>query len=731
MQILRSLRAKIVVFTLLPGLLSFSLIVGYGIFAFNRISTADSEKIATEMAAQAGLKVNRYLERSSTVTNLLATELESILETDSNLDVGSHALGRLRSIFKENVDLFFAMWIILEPGVILSQDEEVLQATDNGYFAPWFIKNGGRVSMETALTEGEPGDYYELPKKVGTLVVIEPYTESYEDGTQVTMSSVARPIYIRGRFVGVVGIDFDLNSFNPIIKETKRFANDYSFIMSHGQALIVHPTQEIIGKTYREVLPDLDAKYRVTEQLEKHERVQYYDTSIKTGKTNLATFVPFQVSNSSFWWTFGISIPLDELNADTFSTLLTISIIAIGGLSVLVFFALFLGTLVVRPIRTLGLTLHDIAEGEGDLTKRMADIKDHELGTMADSFNRFSDRLSAIIAKLKLSAQGLSESGNELTTKIAETRLAVGEIGTGLEAVEAAMEQQNVQTQSVDQGMDQMDSVVVKLKMAIDEQSSGLTESSASIEEMVSNIQSIDRSIDHIGNAMGNLVERSDRGKAALDGLRQGIAAIESESKSLQAANSVIATIAAQTNLLAMNAAIEAAHAGDAGAGFSVVADEVRKLAETAATQSKQTAQVLRMVISRVNAIVLQAGLTSGAFQEIGGQVGEVSRLVMEVKNAMSEQSAGSLQVLEALTHIQESTEKVRETSASVEETEEQVRQAMKVLRSASMKVNQGIQTVGGQSFAISGISDKMAELGNRNYLLIQEIADEAGKFKI
>jgi methyl-accepting chemotaxis protein len=164
------------------------------------------------------------------------------------------------------------------------------------------------------------------------------------------------------------------------------------------------------------------------------------------------------------------------------------------------------------------------------------------------------------------------------------------------------------------------------------------------------------------------------------------------ESKALQDANKIIATIAAQTNLLAMNAAIEAAHAGDAGRGFSVVADEIRKLAETSSRESQKISAELKQITEAINGVVKGSQASEQAFSQVSYRISETEKLIAEADQAIREQQEGADPVLGALKEMNDITSEVKIGSKKMNEGNVTMLEEMNELQAGSQKISDSIE---------------------------------------
>ena len=209
---------------------------------------------------------------------------------------------------------------------------------------------------------------------------------------------------------------------------------------------------------------------------------------------------------------------------------------------------------------------------------------------------------------------------------------------------------------------------VTSLSVVTEQMSDNVSTSSSAIEQMLKSISSINKIIDNNFLIVNELENATNIGRSNLQEVTSLVGEIEKESKQLVEMSKVIGQISSQTNLLAMNAAIEAAHAGDFGAGFSVVADEIRKLAEDSGHQAKQIGEVLKTIKQMVDNAYSKAGTVQDEFNSVVSLAGQVKDQQLEVKNSMDEQNAGNTLLLQSLSQMKDGTHAVEDAANHLKE---------------------------------------------------------------
>jgi methyl-accepting chemotaxis protein len=375
--------------------------------------------------------------------------------------------------------------------------------------------------------------------------------------------------------------------------------------------------------------------------------------------------------------------------------------------------------------------LENLSSAKKDLTKRISICSVDELGTIAGMVNSFCDNIGTGMREIKDSQEKLSASGLELGDNAADMASSITQISGGVEQVREKARNQMVSASESSTEVERIARNIEALDNSISIQSSSVSQASAAVEEMVGNIKSIGIVVTRMLEQFKTVHDAAANGGIIQKESGQKVQEIVEESKALQEANKIISTIAAQTNLLAMNAAIEAAHAGDAGRGFSVVADEIRKLAEDSSRESQKIRVELKQITGTITSIVKGSTATEQAFNDVSGRVKETERLVFEVDNAVKEQQEGAGQVLNALKVMNDITAEVKTGSKEMNQGNVTMLQEMNKLQSDSKEISGSLEEMVKNITHINQNAGQVSALAKNTRSTIQNITAIVDSFEV
>lgn len=421
------------------------------------------------------------------------------------------------------------------------------------------------------------------------------------------------------------------------------------------------------------------------------------------------------------------------LKKETSKTLKLSALLMIIPPIIFIALILFIGLLVNKNIGTSMKKVLIVFEksSKGDLRTKIQGLHKDELGTIANYLNAMLENMSNIIGGIQTTSNELSLVGKNLYKNMDSTVDSIGEITRSITHINDQMDKQTEGVQEAQEAVNEIVSKIEALNIQIEGQSASVIESSSAVEQMVANISSVNTILKNNSVSVEELKKASELGKVGMGEIADYINEISRESESLLEATSIIQNIASQTNLLAMNAAIEAAHAGDAGKGFAVVADEIRKLAEDSNQQVISISQILSKFKDSIGTVAKYSETTQEQFEDIYNLSTVVSDQENVIKNSMEEQNTGGSEILKAMREISEITDAVQNYSMEIMRNSQGVIKEMTNLNSISQEVNIEIREMSVESSQISDRAIETRELSQKNQDSVNTLMDEISSFKI
>jgi len=671
-----------------------------------------------------------------------------VLRTLANVMGGYESLqpGTRRDIFDDMIrntveaeTVFLEINTVWRPNAIDGMDAQMIGRTGSsptGQYAVNFTREAGIHDVRSRATTSVPDIMAHIQGPNARRDRVEPPFGREVWGNNTSLTRISVPI-INSRtneVVGMVSCLLDLVMIQPSVMQVMEEHEDVAAmsIYANNGFIIASYLPDNIGNLLHEVptmfgnnLSTVQAAVRNGEYLS----LEGYSASMRSATQ--IELIPFTIGDSDMTWTIMLAKTDSTIMAPvramtSFAIIIAAIVIVIS--SVIAFFVYHFMT---KPIVTVTDTLKDISEGEGDLTVSININSKDEIGDLANYFNKTLEKIKNLIIDIKKESGNLSDIGNDLASNMNETAAAVNEINANIQSIKGRVLNQSASVSETHATMDQLVTNINKLNGHIENQSNVISQATAATDEMNANIQSITDTFIKNGVNVKNLRDASEAGRGGLQEVAGDIQEIARESEGLLEINSVMENIASQTNLLSMNAAIEAAHAGEAGKGFAVVADEIRKLAESSSEQSKTISAVLKKIKGSIDKITDSTNTVLNRFEAIDSSVKIVSEQEDIIRRAMEEQGEGNKQLLMGVAEVNEITHRVKSGANEMHEGAREVISESANLEKSTQEITSGMNEMASGADQINVAVNAVNDLSTQNRSGIQSLITNVSRFKV
>jgi len=676
-------------------------------------------------------RINGYIQVLQTISNEM-NFYENLEPTSRRTEYEN----MLKSVFEDMPD-FVRMFTVWKPDAVDGMDARYIGrvgSTPTGQFAYALGKETGQILPQTSAVVNEVMQHITGPD-ARTVGMSDPVPFNLA-GKSINCVRLVVPILNKrtNEVVGAVGCQLDINIMQPRIEQTMKDFDEVSAISIYTNTGYVMASYrpERIGKNMVDAEVQFGSYANAALQAVKAgQEYECFSYAPSLGENIQIAIANIPIGSSKTNWSVMVgsveSYIMKEVN-DMRNFVLMIAGIALVIAVAIIYFLLSTTT---APIVKVSNTLKDISEGEGDLTKTVNINSKDEVGDLAKYFNNTIKKIRDLVLAIKNQAGVLKDIGNDLAANMTETAAAINQITANIQSIKGRVINQSASVTQTNATMEQVVTNINKLNGNVENQGRNVSQASSAIEEMVANINSVTNTLVNNAANVNTLKEASEIGRGGLQDVATDIQGISRESEGLLEINSVMENIASQTNLLSMNAAIEAAHAGEAGKGFAVVADEIRKLAESSGEQSKTIGTVLKKIAESIKKITTATESVLNKFEAIDTGVKTVSMQEENVRNAMEEQGQGSKQVLQSVGSLNDLTRQVKGGSEEMLEGSQEVMKESRNLERVTQEITGGMNEMAQGADQINLAVNNVNQMTQKNRDAIDVLLREVSRFKV
>ncbi|MCP5515127.1 MAG: hypothetical protein H7A26_06655 [Spirochaetales bacterium] len=626
-----------------------------------------------------------------------------------------------------NHDEIFSIWAVFEPDGWDGQDSAFAGTEDydeTGSYAVWAYRdkksNSVVVSTESWGPDAYEEEYYSIPAKSSRLSLIGPYSEEITENYSIFMTTVSVPVFNKdGKVIGVAGVDISLNSLKQRIVDLSGNGVD------GGTGTIVTSNGNIIADNSSlndaEQLSDIFSKntlFSLSDSIAKNIAVDLLSENISKGEKVYQIIKPMKISEELSPWVFIFSIPVSSITNVSRNIIIILILSGLFTILFIVAFILIFSHKFKKPLLEVAEAAGVMAQGDfrNEIYYRFND----EISVVTSGLNSLADNLSLKFRGIKEQVRSLKKNSENLTNEMLSTKNNLKDIAGSITTLIMKNSVNSKSVRETSASIEHINISIKNLEKQILNQSEKIISSSSAVEQMLANINSVAENIKRSGRYYEELIQSTDEGNELLSKVIYFIREIIKKSENLLQTNIIISDIAERTNLLSMNAAIEAAHAGDSGKGFAVVAKEIRNLADSSSRKSEEIKNNLKQITDIIKNVAVSSERAERNLKENRKLIEKVTSVEKEISHAIQEQSEGSNQIIISLTAMREITEIIRKGAGDITGDSLIILNAVNELIDSNSEVDKAINEVFSSSEEINKIVKTVNTLSNTN----QNIAD-------
>ncbi|MEW9797512.1 methyl-accepting chemotaxis protein [Alteromonas sp. CYL-A6] len=545
-----------------------------------------------------------------------------------------------------------------------------------------YFYEAGRVGVDTEGPDaGNPAKgyfatqrpWYQTAVKQGKLYVTPPAVDS-QDGS--VSAVIQTPVTHRGKLIGVGGVDILISTVGDVIDDIRYNDKGTAFLLDDAQNIVYFPKQEkdlplsSAVSSFDTVFDETTGFGSLASAIKRSSKGMVPVTW--RGESYIAVFRHASLDNPKMDWTLGILIPESLITDPINSAITTATLVSVVIIAIIALITYLAGSRITRPIIKMKAAMAEIANGDGDLTKRLDIESNDEIGELAGEFNRFTDKLRDLLQQTATHTSAVADAAAHLRDVSQDTSTQMNKERNQVDSVSTAVTEMATTVVEISKNAAQSSDAANEADMLV-------SQGKAQAEDAMADIRSLAASIDEGVKVVSGLSQESDNIGAVID---------------------VINGIAEQTNLLALNAAIEAARAGEQGRGFAVVADEVRSLA----SRTQDSTDDIRRMVERLQNMAEQTDTVMQQGKEKSQRGVEKTELVVTSLENINR----------AIGTVQSQSEHIARATEQQTVVAEDINQSLVTITNLSDTTSQHAESLAAEATQLSGVASELRELVNQ-----------------